>query len=117
MQFTNLSTNFWRLIFRLWGRTEQTHIVPAQRFVFHSLKMNSTSIVGAFPPPPGTTANFTNPEYTGARLVVAAIVCPAIAIPFMLIRLYTKHFLLKRLHLDDCKSSSPFGYLKVLTNA
>ncbi|PMD37783.1 hypothetical protein L207DRAFT_586113 [Hyaloscypha variabilis F] len=63
--------------------------------------MNSTSIVGAFPPPPGTTANFTNPEYTGARLVVAAIVCPAIAIPFMLIRLYTKHFLLKRLHLDD----------------
>lgn len=115
--FTNLSTYIRPLFLRIGRGTEQTCIVPAQRLVFHSLKMNSTTtIVGALPAPSGTTANFTNPEYIGARLVVTAIVCPAIAIPFLLIRLYTKHFLLRRLHLDDCKFSFTFGYLEALTN-
>jgi hypothetical protein len=72
--------------------------------------------MGALPAPPGTTANFTNPEYIGAQLGVTAILYPALAIPFLLIRLYTKRFLVKRVHLDDCKRSFPFRYLEALTN-
>ena len=66
--------------------------------------MNTTYTVAALPPPPGTTSNFADPEYIGTRLVVTAIVCPALAIPVLLLRLYTKRFLSARLHLEDCKT-------------
>jgi hypothetical protein len=66
---------------------------------------STTDVVGAYPPPAGVTPNFTNPESIGYRVILAALLCPAIAIPFLLLRLYTRRFLIKCLHLDDCTSS------------
>jgi hypothetical protein len=67
--------------------------------------MNSTAaIVGAWPPPAGVTPNFINPESIGYRVILAALLCPAIALIFTLLRLYTKRFLIKHLHIDDCKT-------------
>jgi hypothetical protein len=66
--------------------------------------MNSTAdVIGAWPPPPGVVPNFINPESVGYRLIVAAIMCPAIALVFLLLRLYTKLCILKKLLLDDYK--------------
>jgi hypothetical protein len=65
--------------------------------------MNSNPIVGAVPPPPGIVPNFTNPESAAYRLIVGTIVCPAITLVFLLLRLYTKRYILKKLLLDDCE--------------
>lgn len=64
------------------------------------LIMNSTA--DTFPPPEGTTPNFTDPESIGYRVVIAAVFFPVLAIPFLLARLYVKYFIIKHLHLDDC---------------
>ena len=67
--------------------------------------MNSTAVVvGAWPAPTGVTPNFSNPESIGYRVILAALLCPAVTIIFVLLRLYTKHFLTKKLHIDDCKT-------------
>jgi len=62
-----------------------------------------TSPVGAYPAPPGITPNFANPESIANQVIIAAIACPAFAIPIVLSRLYTSHFILRRWHLDDSK--------------
>jgi len=66
---------------------------------------SSTSIIGASPPPPGVTPNFVNPDTIAYRIILIAALCPAIAIPIWLLRLYTARFIVCRLHLDDCKTS------------
>ncbi len=69
------------------------------------LTMNSTEIIGAWPPPPGVTPNFENPESIGYQVIIAAFVCPAVAVLFVAMRLYTKKFIFNRFDLDDCKWS------------
>ena len=64
---------------------------------------STTVVVGAWPAPTGVTPNFTNPESIGYRVILAALLCPAITIIFVLLRLYTKRFLTRHLHIDDCK--------------
>ncbi|KAH7121798.1 hypothetical protein B0J13DRAFT_158581 [Dactylonectria estremocensis] len=65
--------------------------------------MNSTdeTTVGAYPPPEGVVPNFTNPESIASRVVLAAVLCPGITIPIVLLRLYTSRFIIKVWHLDD----------------
>jgi hypothetical protein len=60
--------------------------------------------VGAWPPPPGVTPNFTNPDSIGYQLIVVNVLLPAITIPLCALRLYTKRYILKTVHLDDCMS-------------
>lgn len=67
--------------------------------------MNSTNVIGAWPPPPGVIPNFQSPDYIGYRVVVAALVSLAFAIPFVLMRLYTKRYIFDRFDLDDCMFS------------
>ncbi|KAH6711945.1 hypothetical protein BKA61DRAFT_611860 [Leptodontidium sp. MPI-SDFR-AT-0119] len=71
--------------------------------IFPHFAMSAAVITGAWPAPSGVTPNFTNPEYIGRRIVIVALLCPAIAIPFVAMRLYTKRFIIERLHLDDYK--------------
>ncbi|KAM7207889.1 hypothetical protein V8F20_001683 [Naviculisporaceae sp. PSN 640] len=63
--------------------------------------MNGTSYPGAGEPPPGVTPNFENPESIGYRLIIVAAVFPAFTGVFLLLRLYTAQFILKRWHIDD----------------
>ncbi|KAH9205282.1 hypothetical protein DL95DRAFT_528910 [Leptodontidium sp. 2 PMI_412] len=59
---------------------------------------NSTASVPTGMPPPGVTPN---PESIAYRVILAVVICPAVTLPFVLMRLYTKRFILKHLHLDD----------------
>lgn len=54
-------------------------------------------------PPPGVTPNFDNPENSSIHVVLAAILCPAFAIPLCVLRFYTGKAILKQLHVDDCR--------------
>jgi hypothetical protein len=74
--------------------------------------MNSTKIVGTSPPPPGVTPNFVNPQSNGYQIIIAGIVLPVVMLPFLGARLYAKYNLLKKIHYDDCKSSSHFYLLE-----
>ncbi|KAH7121519.1 hypothetical protein EDB81DRAFT_913701, partial [Dactylonectria macrodidyma] len=49
----------------------------------------------------GVEPNFTNPESIASRVVLAAVLSPAITIPIVLLRLYTSRFIVKCWHLDD----------------
>lgn len=64
--------------------------------------MVASDTVGAWPPPPGVTPNFINPESIGYRIIVVSVLFPAITIPIVLLRLYTKRYILGVVHPDDC---------------
>ena len=60
------------------------------------------AVMGAAPPPSGVTPNFDNPESIGYRLIVVAVVFPVLALCFLLPRLYSATFILKKWRPDDC---------------
>lgn len=89
------------------GTVQVVLSLPCQRGE-HTAAMNSTAsnlITGTLPPPPGVIPNFTNPQSIGYRLIIAAVIFPAIALIFLSLRIYTKRWILKQLLLDDCKLS------------
>ncbi|EOA92019.1 uncharacterized protein SETTUDRAFT_30506 [Exserohilum turcica Et28A] len=64
--------------------------------------MNTTSeLVGTFPPPPGVTPNFINPESTASQVVLCTILTLVFMIPFFVLRMYTKKYILKRIDPED----------------
>ncbi|KAL5314212.1 hypothetical protein ACEPPN_018637 [Leptodophora sp. 'Broadleaf-Isolate-01'] len=56
--------------------------------------MNSSEVevVGAWPPPPGVTPNFQNPDSIAWMVITAAAISPAVSILFVLMRMYTKRY-------------------------
>ncbi|KAH8728278.1 hypothetical protein GQ44DRAFT_702086 [Phaeosphaeriaceae sp. PMI808] len=63
--------------------------------------MTSNNIVGAFPPPPGVSSNFQNPESIAYRVIIVSVLGPIIAIPICILRLYTKRYILQNTGYDD----------------
>ncbi|KAK4155678.1 hypothetical protein C8A00DRAFT_31521 [Chaetomidium leptoderma] len=59
------------------------------------------TIMGAAPPPPGMMADFENPESISYRLIIVSVVFPFFALCFLLPRLYSAAFILKKWHPDD----------------
>lgn len=53
-------------------------------------------------PPNGTTPNFVNPPSIGYRQTVTNIVVLVIMIIVVLLRLYTRIFIVKSIGYDDC---------------
>lgn len=66
--------------------------------------MNSSGVVGAWPPPPGVTPNFENPDSIAWMVITAALISPVVAVFFVLMRSYTKKCIFNRFDWDDCKS-------------
>ncbi|KAK4177388.1 hypothetical protein QBC36DRAFT_211791 [Triangularia setosa] len=62
---------------------------------------SDTGIMAAMPPPPGVTPNFENGESIGYRLVIVSVVFPVLALCFLLPRLYTASYILRKWHPDD----------------
>ena len=54
-------------------------------------------------PPAGVTPDFNNPPSLETSVIVVAVLCLAISTFFVAMRLYTRHFVLRKLWWDDCK--------------
>jgi hypothetical protein len=61
----------------------------------------NNSYLGMLPPPPGHTVNLTDPESIGWRLILASVLCPVVALIFVLLRLYTARFIVQKMFIDD----------------
>lgn len=57
-------------------------------------------------PPPGTLPNFSNPPNLDAVYIATTAICGSVSFLAVLIRMYTKLFLIRSLVLEDCKSDS-----------
>ena len=54
-------------------------------------------------PPAGVTPDFKNPPSLQTPLIVVVVLFVAISSFFVAMRLYTRHFVLRKLWWDDCK--------------
>lgn len=61
--------------------------------------------MGAAPPPPGVTPNFEEPEWIGYRLIIVSVVFLVMSVVFLVPRLYSAAFIIKKWHPDDCKTT------------
>jgi hypothetical protein len=68
-----------------------------------SLTAKSEQIVGLLPPPPGVTPDFDNPISIAYRLVITIAICLSTSTIVVLLRLYTKSFIVHTISADDCK--------------
>lgn len=59
-------------------------------------------MVGVMPAPPGLRANFVDPPWNGKSLEILGIVCLIVSTIFVVMRLYTRFVILRKVGLDDC---------------
>jgi hypothetical protein len=65
----------------------------------------------AFPPPPGVIPNFVNPDSQDTATIVLHTVCLTLTTFFIVMRVYTRHFISLWLGWDDCELAS-FAHLQ-----
>jgi hypothetical protein len=71
--------------------------------------MNQPSSVGLLPPPPGVVPNFDNPESTGYKVIITAVVTWALATSIVLLRAYVKLRIIRKMNANDCTAHILFG--------
>ncbi|KAI9883549.1 MAG: hypothetical protein M1823_004691 [Watsoniomyces obsoletus] len=57
--------------------------------------------MGLVPPPPGVIPNFVNPESVYGRVMTAELITLGFALPFVLMRIYTRFFITRAVGWDD----------------
>lgn len=57
----------------------------------------------AIKPPPGVTPNFVNPSSDGYVTIVVLAIFLAITTPVVILRMYIRYFVNRRLWWDDCE--------------
>lgn len=62
---------------------------------------NSTAMVGLMPPPPGVTPDFNHTTDVQVRFIIVFVVTFSLATIALLLRLYTRAFLVKSLGFDE----------------
>ena len=69
------------------------------------------SLVPAMAPPKGVVPDFEYPDCNHSLVFVPVTICTAVATFFLLARLGTKAFIMKRINVEDCEftSTSPSG--------
>ena len=69
--------------------------------------MSSSEVKYAAKPPPGVVPDYDNPARNGvSKLFIIIPLLMAIATIMVLLRLYTRRFIVKKLGADDCKLTS-----------
>lgn len=63
------------------------------------------AIAGAPPPPAGVSPNFVNPPSNAKYNVLCQAVCIPVITVFVVLRLYTRVFIHRKITGDDCKLS------------
>lgn len=66
--------------------------------------LDQLKLVPAYPPPPGVTPNFDNPEDLGYRSIITTTVFLCVALVFFVARAYVKARIHRRLTWDDGKA-------------
>jgi hypothetical protein len=59
---------------------------------------------------PGVTPGLEEPEWIGYRLIIVSVVFLVMSVVFLVPRLYSASFIIKKWHPDDCK----LGWLAAL---
>lgn len=77
-------------------------VSEARIAMHHPLLTIKSERVGIVPPPPGVTPNFTNPESRGYLIVIASIVLLVLSTTVLLLRLYSRRFLVHAVNFSDC---------------
>ncbi|GAB1317874.1 Satratoxin biosynthesis SC1 cluster protein 4 [Madurella fahalii] len=65
------------------------------------MSSGDSTIVAAAPPPPGVTPNFEDPESISYQLTIVGVVFPVLALCFLIPRLYSAAFIIRKWHPDD----------------
>ena len=65
--------------------------------------LDTSTAVGAYPPPPGVTPNFKNPDYFSGGIVPISAVFLGLSTLFLAARLYTKLKIIKVFGSEDCR--------------
>lgn len=90
-------------------------LLPFSPFIVSQDNMQSESVRGAVPPPPGVEPNFTNPVYRSAGIVPITAVFVTLSTAFLAVRTYTKAHIIKIFGLEDCTCPAPNKLLKMST--
>lgn len=64
------------------------------------MKLEARQATG-FSLPPGIVPNYVNPEFRGKEITILAIVCSIISSIFILIRVYTRIWIIRSFGKDD----------------
>ena len=94
--------SFWASFYVLVCR-----FIPAQiLFINPSPEIISDTMkgdVGIIPPPPRIAPNFDHPESIGHELMVLNFVLPPISTCIVLLRLYSRYFIVRVIGSEDCE--------------
>lgn len=66
-----------------------------------SIDVTMLGTASAFPPPPGVTPNFLNPSSIAGQVAPIRIAFTSAATFFVILRIYTRGFLIRSLGIDD----------------
>lgn len=69
-----------------------------------SIPPEQLALLPAAQPPPGVKPNFVNPESCGTAVVIGLAIPSAVMSIVVLLRLYTKAYIVRSLSWDDCES-------------
>jgi hypothetical protein len=79
-------------------------LVPLYQIIMQPfLTAKSEQIIALLPPPPGVTPDFDHPVSIAYRLVITIAICLSASTIAILLRLYTKFFIVHIVGVDDCK--------------
>ncbi|KAK3292996.1 uncharacterized protein B0H64DRAFT_403278 [Chaetomium fimeti] len=59
------------------------------------------SFIPAAPPPPNVEPNFEHPESSSHQLIIVSVVFPVLSFFFLIPRLYSATFIIRKWHPDD----------------
>ena len=66
---------------------------------------SNSGLTPSIAPPAGHQPNFADPQYDRNGVYIPLSICTGVAIIFFFVCTFTKHYIMKDIHVEDCKSS------------
>ena len=80
-----------------------------QKELLPDMAENFLATIPALPPPPGVVSNFENPPSEATSIITVTAVFLAFMLAMVMMRIYTKGWIIRSLGWDDCKGVSDTG--------
>ena len=65
----------------------------------------NSGLTPSIPPPAGHQPNFADPQCDRNGVYIPLSICTGVATILLFARTFTKHYIMKEIHVEDCKSS------------